>query len=155
MRDSTTRTQLIAMLTEAQAHVMFDDAISDFPTAKSGERPGNIAHSAWQLLEHLRIAQRDILEFSRNPDHVSPAWPDGYWPESAAPPDEEAWENSVAQFIRDLAAFVDLIADESNDLLEPFPWGDGQTLFREALVLGSHNSYHLGQLVQLKKVLTK
>lgn len=155
MSDSTTRTQLIAMLTEAQAHVMFDDAVNDFPAAKSGERPGEIVHSAWQLLEHLRIAQWDILEFSRKRDHVSPEWPDGYWPESAAPPDEKAWENSIQRFKSDLAAFVDLIADESNDLHKSFAWGDGQTLFREALVLASHNSYHFGQIIQLKKVLAK
>ncbi|NNG15953.1 MAG: DinB family protein, partial [Gemmatimonadales bacterium] len=104
-------------------------------------------------LEHLRIAQWDILEFSRKPDHVSPSFPDGYWPETDAPPDGSAWDRSVESFLADLDAMQALVMDRATDLFAQIPWGDGQTVLREALVLADHNSYHLGQLILIGKVL--
>jgi hypothetical protein len=151
MDDKTLRTHLVKMLTEANAHATFEDIIEDFPVTRHGATVEKYPHSAWQLLEHLRIAQWDIVEFSRDPNHVSPAWPDEYWPQNANPPSEQAWNKSVAEFKADLKRMVKMIEDESNDLFEPFEHGDGQTLLREALVLAKHNSYHLGQLAVIKK----
>jgi hypothetical protein len=118
-----------------------------------GKKPAGAPHSAWQLLEHLRIAQSDILEFSRNPQHVSPNWPEGYWPSSETPPNARAWAESVAAFERDRKEFMALVQDPKFDLFQRFPHGEGQNLLREALLVASHNSYHLGQLVFLKKML--
>lgn len=146
----TLREQLLHALRGDQSHLDFEAAVADFPAARAGDRPHNSPHSAWQLLEHLRIAQHDILEFSRNPKHVSPKWPDGYWPDSVAPPDDRAWESSVAAFQEEAAEMKALV--DSGDLFKPIEGGDGQTLLREALVLAAHNSYHLGQLVFLKKI---
>ena len=151
MNDEKLRKHLITMLTEPNAHLTFDEAVSDFPPEHYGTPVDGCVHTAWQLMEHLRIAQWDILEFSRDSGHVSPKFPGGYWPEKATPPNDEAWRKSVAQFNNDLRQMCDLISDETNDLLAKIPHGDGQTLLREALVLAKHNSYHLGQLVMLKK----
>jgi hypothetical protein len=118
-----------------------------------GRKPRAAQHTAWQLLEHLRIAQWDILEFSRKPKHVSPAWPDGYWPATPAPPDEAAWDKSVRRFRADLKAMQKLVANPASDLFAPLPHGDGQTLLREALLLADHNAYHVGQLVLLRRLL--
>lgn len=147
------RQHLIAMLTEPGAHLMFDELIDRFPSAARDKLADGFNHSPWQLLEHLRVCQWDILEFSRDATHTSPAWPDGYWPSTSAPPDKTAWKSSVDAFRRDLAEFVSLIEDESNDLFAPIAHGDGQTLLREALVLARHNSYHLGQLAMLARML--
>ena len=155
MSNKELRQHLAKMLTEPNAHLTFEEATDDFPPQHSGTTVGGFAHTAWQLLEHLRIAQWDIVEFSRDSSHVSPKFPGGYWPETAAPPDDEAWRKSVEQFKNDLRQMCDLISDESNDLFAKIPHGDGQTLLREALVLAKHNSYHLGQLVMLKKALKK
>jgi len=103
------------------------------------------------LLEHMRLAQWDILEFSRNPKHVSPAWPEGYWPTSEAPPSQKAWESSIAAFKKDLRSMEHLVANPKTDLCAKLPWGDGQTLLREALLAADHNAYHLGQLIMLRK----
>ena len=103
------------------------------------------------LLEHLRIAQSDILEFSRNPKHVSPPWPEGYWPASEAPASEKSWKESIATFKKDLKALEELVADKRIDLFAEIPWGDGQTILREALLVADHNAYHIGQLVMLRK----
>jgi DinB superfamily len=110
-------------------------------------------HSPWQLLEHMRIAQWDILEFSRDPKHVSPKFPEGYWPNSPTPPDKDAWEKSADAFRADLKSMVKLVENESTDLFLKIPHGDGQTVMREALILADHNSYHLGQLVLLRRLL--
>lgn len=115
-----------------------------------GNKPKGAAHTAWQLLEHLRIAQNDILEFSRDPKYVSPKWPEGYWPKEIAPPTSEAWDDTIAAFEKDHQAFGKLISDPAQDLLAKFPHGDGQTLLREALLIIDHNSYHVGQLVMLR-----
>ena len=120
---------------------------------RRGERPAGQPHTLWRLLEHLRIAQWDILEFSRRADHVSPAWPDGYWPPEDGPPDDAAWEKSIEAVQRDREAFAELLADEGRDLFEPFAWGQGQTLLREALLIADHNAYHIGQMVTLRQLL--
>ena len=147
------RKHLLELLKGGSAHADFDSAVAKFPVARAGEKPPSAPHSAWQLLEHLRIAQRDILEFSRNPKHVSPKWPEGYWPESAAPSTKADWTASVRSFRSDLKAMSDLIADPANDLTAPLPHGDGQTLLREALLVADHNSYHIGQLVFVRQLL--
>src|SRR5690348_340855 len=147
------REQLISALKGDQSHLDFASAIADFPDHLRGAKPPGAPHSAWQLLEHLRIAQHDILEFSRNPKYKSPQWPEGYWPAEETPIDGDAWNASVKAFQKDWRTFSKLIQDEKEDLFQPFAHGDGQTLLREALVLAAHNSYHLGQLVFLKKLL--
>jgi hypothetical protein len=149
--DQPLRQHLLYMLRESGAHVTFDSAIGDWPVQLAGAKVVNFPHTAWMLLEHMRIAQWDILEFSRNPKHFSPAWPEGYWPSSEAPPSEQAWKASIAAFKNDLRAMEKLVADPKVDLFTKLPWGDGQTVLREALLLADHNAYHLGQLVMLRK----
>jgi hypothetical protein len=151
--DKSLREHLQTLLDSGHAHLKFDDAVKDFPPALRGKRPAGGPHSAWELLEHLRLAQWDILEFTRNPKHVSPEFPDGYWPSSEAPPSESAWDESVAAFRSDLRAFVALIGDASIDLHTHIPHGDGQTVLREVLLTADHNAYHLGQLVMVRRLL--
>lgn len=153
MSDRDIRTQLAGQLSGKGAHVDFDSLVEDFPFEKTGIRPDGFTHSAWEIVEHLRIAQWDILEFSRDPGHESPEWPDGYWPQTPAPPDQKAWKKSVESFKSDRKAMEDLVRDDSVDLLTPFEHGDGQNLIREALVLMKHNSYHIGQLADVRKAL--
>ncbi len=147
------REQLLHALRGDQSHIDFESVVSDFPIEQAGAKPPSAPHSAWQLLEHMRIAQHDILEFSRNPKHKSPKWPEGYWPKTEAPPDKHAWDASIATFRKDSKALEDLILDSDQDLFKPIEGGSGQTLLREALVAAAHNSYHLGQVVFLKKML--
>ncbi|HZQ51888.1 MAG TPA: DinB family protein [Bryobacteraceae bacterium] len=149
------RKQLVDAMQGHQAHIDFDSAIGDFPAELRGVKIPGAPHTAWQLLEHMRIAQWDILEFSRNPKHESPKWPEGYWPKTEAPPDAKAWDASVRAFQKDARALEDLVSDAKQDLFRPFEHGEGQTLLREALLIANHNSYHLGQLVYLKKALVK
>jgi hypothetical protein len=152
-RDASLRQHLLDLLTSSHAHADFEAALRNLPAALRGKRPKGAEHSPWQLLEHLRIAQWDILEFSSDARHVSPEWPRGYWPAGAAPPDEKAWEKSVRAFRKDLKAFCALVADPGTDLYARFPHGDGQTLLREALLLADHNAYHVGQLVLVRRLL--
>ncbi len=147
------RDHLLSLLRGGGAHLDLEAAIDGLPPELRGRRPENIPYSCWELLEHMRIAQYDILEFSRNPDYDSPDWPEGYWPDEQAPPDEAVWQKSVEDFQNDLQAMQDLVADSSNDLFEPFPHGDGQTLLREALLVADHNAYHLGQIVVVRRAL--
>ena len=147
------RDHLLYLLGGGGAHVDFEAAVSRFPQELTGVIPPRGPHSAWQLLEHMRIAQWDILEFSRNPKHVSPEWPAGYWPASSAPADGSAWDKSVQTFRGDLKAIKALVADPSVDLFSPLPHGDGQTVLREALLVADHNAYHLGQLVMVRRLL--
>jgi hypothetical protein len=147
------RKQLVELLKGGEAHADFDAVLSKFPVELAGEKPDGVPHSAWQLLEHMRIAQVDILEFSRNPKYVSPKWPDDYWPRTEAPTVKSDWDKSARAFRSDLKVMCELIADPANDLMAPIPHGQGQTLLREALLVADHNSYHLGQLVMLRKML--
>ena len=149
--DKALREHLVKLLSGGQAHVDFDSATGDWPVQLAGARVANFPHTAWMLLEHMRIAQWDILEFSRNPKHKSPPWPEGYWPESEAPASEKEWASAIAEFKRDLKAMEKLVSNSKSDLYAKFAWGDGQTLLREALLLADHNAYHLGQLVMLRK----
>jgi hypothetical protein len=154
--DARLRKHVLALLVSSEAHLSFDDAIAGFAPEQRGVRPPGAAHTAWQLLEHLRICQWDILEFSRNPRHVSPSWPDGYWPASEAPPSDAAWQKSIAAFHADLRAMQKLVADRKRDLFARVnhPEARGQhTLLREALLLADHNAYHVGQLVLLGRLL--
>src|SRR5262249_46573930 len=127
--------------------------IADLAVPLRGAKAPGIPHTPWRLLEHMRIAQWDILEFSRNPRHVSPEFPVGYWPAGDAPPDDAAWEQSVSAFKADLDAMCALIADPATDLLAPIKHGNGQTILREALLVADHNAYHLGQLVVVRRSL--
>lgn len=151
--DAALRRQLRELLTSPHAHVTLEQALSSLPPGMRGIRPPAQAHTLWRLLEHLRIAQWDIVEFSRRADHRSPAWPDGYWPAEEAPPDGAAWERSVQALRDDLETFFGLLDDPQRDLMAPFPWGDGQTLLREALLIADHNAYHVGQMVTLRQLL--
>ena len=147
------REHLVYLLREGGAHVRFEAAIAALPVVLQRAKPPGVSHSPWQLLEHMRIAQWDILEFIRNPHHVSPKFPEGYWPEGGTPPDEGAWNRSVANFQGDQRALCDLVADTATDLLAPIPHGEGQTILREALLVADHNAYHLGQLVVVRHAL--
>ena len=151
--DAALRDHLRKALDSDNAHLKFDDAVSDFSAAIRGRRPKGGPHSAWELLEHLRITLSDILEFSRNPKHVSPEFPAGYWPGSEAPSNDGAWDESVVAYRKDLREFAELVADESVDLYSPIPHGDGQTILREVLLAIDHNAYHLGQLVSVRRSL--
>jgi hypothetical protein len=151
--EQSLRKHLVKLLTESEAHADFDAGIKDMPYELQGKRPKGAPHSPWELLEHLRIAQWDILEFSRNAKHVSPDFPSGYWPESPAPPNEKAWKKSADAFRADLEAMAKLVSQDSTDLFAPIPHGDGQTILREALLLADHNAYHLGQLVLVQRLL--
>jgi hypothetical protein len=149
--DRLLRDHIRYLLKGGGAHVDFDAAIGDWPLQLAGVKVANFPHTAWMLLEHMRLAQLDILEFSRNPKHVSPKWPEGYWPKSEAPASEKEWKASMAAFKKDLRTIEQLIANPKVDLFAPIPWGDGQTILREALLVADHNAYHLGQLVMLRK----
>ena len=152
MDEKKLRAQLVYSLGGKGAHMSFDKAVKGFPRELAGRRVAHLAHTAWQQVYHLWIAQWDILEFSRNPAHASPEWPAGYWP-AAEPERAELWDETIEKFRSDLAAMVGLVEDERNDLLAPFAWGKGQTLLREALLIVDHNAYHVGQLVDLRRLL--
>lgn len=151
--DKSVRDHLFNLLMSRQAHVNFERVLADFPEELQGKRPEEIPYSGWELLEHLRIAQWDILEFSRDAQHVSPQFPEGYWPEGPEPSDEGAWKNSLASFQKDLQAMADLVTNPTTDLYSPIPHGTGQTILREALLVADHNAYHLGQLVLIRRLL--
>ncbi len=147
------RKHVADFLAGGNAHVTFEDAIKDLPAKLRGVKPANFPHSPWMLLEHLRIAQWDILEFSRNSKHKSPDWPGGYWPKTEAPANAEAWERSVEQFRDDLEAMQELVNNPKTDLFARIPWGEGQTILREALLVADHNAYHVAQLVDVRRLL--
>jgi hypothetical protein len=147
------REHLLYLLDGGGAHLHFDKAIDGIPPQLRGKKVPGVPHTPWRLLEHMRIAQWDILEFSRNEKHVSPAFPDGYWPEGDAPPNDKAWDHSVKSFKADLEAMKRLVRDPATDLFARIPHGDGQTILREALLVADHNAYHLGQLVVVRRVL--
>jgi hypothetical protein len=154
MDEAKLREQLVYSLNGKGAHMSFDQALKGFPKAMIGKAVSPLAHTTWQLVYHLWITQWDILEFSRDPGHDSPAWPDGYWPMHEAPETDREWEETLRKFRSDLAAMIDLVRDRKNDLLAAFPHGQGQTLLREALLVIDHNSYHVGQIVDLRRLLS-
>jgi len=151
--EQSLRLDLLEILAGGSAHAKFDDVVKGFPARLRGAKPSKFPHSPWMLLEHLRLAQWDILEFSRNAKHVSPEWPGGYWPKTEASPNVAAWNKSVQQFRRDLRAMQNLVANRRTDLFARIAWGDGQTILREALLLADHNAYHIAQLVDLRRML--
>jgi DinB superfamily len=149
------RKQILDLLRGGQAHATFDDAVKAFPVEHRATVPPNLPYSAWQLLEHLRIAQRDILNFSAPPTggYHPLQWPEEYWPKSPAPPSAHAWDASIAAIRKDLELFEALITKPDSDLFKPFRWGDGQNLLREALLMADHTAYHLGELIVLRRLL--
>jgi hypothetical protein len=147
------RNHLVDLLVGRNAHVDIESALKGLPAKLRGAKPKGSPHTLWQLLEHIRIAQWDILEFSRNKKHVSPPWPEGYWPKTDAPPSPAAWSKSLKQVRDDLKSMEKLVRNKKSDLFRPIPHGDGQTLLREALLLADHNAYHVGQLVTVRKLL--
>jgi len=151
--DQALREQLVALLKGGGAHVHFMDALDGFPEAKRGTFVEGLAHTGWQLIEHVRIAQWDIVEFSRDAKHVSPGFPEGYWPKTPVPPDQAAWQKSVEAFQQDLQEMIKLVNNPKTDLYMVIPHGDGQTILRQALLLADHNAYHLGQLIDLRRAL--
>jgi hypothetical protein len=151
--DNGLREQLLYLLKGGGAHAGFEKAIEGLPVAMRGERPAGAEHSPWEIVEHMRRAQSDILEFSRDPKHVSPEWPSGYWPKTPAPPNRTAWSKTVKAFQADLEAMCQLVGRESTDLYARIPHGDGQTIVREALLIADHNAYHLGELVLVRRLL--
>lgn len=156
MRDRALRDHVLNLLRGGGAHLSLDEALLDWPARLRGVKPAGAAHTAWQLVEHMRIAQWDILEFSRNPKHVSPDFPAGYWPPTEAPPNEAAWGKSIATFHADLKAMERLVAAPAKDLLARVSHPKAKeehTLLREALLVADHNAYHLGQLVLLRRLL--
>ena len=144
---------LVELLNGGHAHVDFDGAVKNWPANLQGMRPEGAAHSPWEVLEHMRLAQWDILEFTRNPRHVSPEFPAGYWPKTQASPDRKAWSKSADAFRADLKAMIKIVQDKSTDFLAPLPHGDGQTVLRAALLVADHNAYHLGELLLLRRLL--
>jgi hypothetical protein len=151
--DTILRQHLLKLLQGSEAHVDFEAAVKNLPADLRGRRPEGAPHSPWEVVEHMRLALWDILEFSRNPKHKSPEWPGGYWPKTQAPANEKAWEQSLQAFRDDLQAIANLVANESTDLFAKIPHGDGQTILREALLAADHNAYHLGELVVVRRLL--
>lgn len=147
------RQHVLDLLRGRNAHADFDTTVADFPSRLRGVKPPGAPYTAWQLLEHMRIAQWDILEFSRDAKHKSPQWPQGYWPKTEAPPNAAAWNNSLRSFRADWKAMAKLVADKKTDLFAKIPHGTGQTILREALLVADHNAYHLGQMVLLRRLL--
>jgi hypothetical protein len=152
-KDKLLREQVVYVLDGGGAHAKFDEIIAGIPANLRGQKPAGLPHSLWMLLEHLRIAQWDILEFSRNSKYASPKWPEGYWPAMEAPSNAADWNASVKKFRQDLKAMQDLVKNPKTDLFAQIPWGDGQTILREALLLADHTAYHLGQMLDVRRVL--
>ena len=151
-QDQALRQHLLYLLKDGGAHAKFEDVI-DIPAETRGKKARDVPYTAWMLLEHMRIAQWDILGFSRDPKHTSPAWPEGYWPKTEAPPSSITWKNSIESFNRDLKAMENLVTNPKTDLFAKIPWGDGPTILREVLLVADHNAYHLGALVTLRRLL--
>jgi hypothetical protein len=147
------RRHLLELLDGGHAHPDFETAIADMPADRRGTKPPGLPYTPWRLIEHMRIAQWDILRFSIDPEHVSPDFPTGYWPEGDSPPDPGAWDRSVESFRAELRAMKDLVSDPRTDLVAPIPHGQGQTILREALLVADHNSYHIGQLIAVRRLL--
>jgi hypothetical protein len=151
--DNILREHLRKLIAGKEAHIDWDSALKNIAEKLRGKTPEGSPHSLWEILEHARIAQWDILEFSRDAKHVSPDWPSGYWPKIGAPPNAAAWDKSVSQFHSDREEMMKLVMDPKTDLSKPIPHGSGQTILRQALLVADHNSYHLGQFVLLRRLL--
>jgi DinB superfamily len=151
--EQSLRKHLHDLLQGGGAHARLEEVLGDWPPQLRGRKPAGLPYSPWRILEHMRIAQWDILEFSRDSQHASPGFPDGYWPAQDEPPDAAAWDNSVNVFRDELRQMQQLVGDPSVDLFAKIPHGQGQTILREALVVADHNAYHLGQLVVLRRLL--
>ena len=152
--DAFLREQLVALLKGGQAHATFSDAVAHFPASRFSDRPEGSPYSAWQLVKHIRIALHDLLEFVTNAKYVELEWPSGYWPQDAAPGKDESWNATVKAISADLGAFEALIHSPNSNLYAPIPWGkNGETLLREVLLAADHTSYHVGELVLLRRVL--
>ena len=151
--EQSLRQHLLDLLGGGHAHLDFEKAIAGLPVALRGARPPGLPHTPWRLVEHMRIAQWDILQFSIDPHHISPDFPAGYWPVGDAPPESGSWDQSIAAFQADLKAMTDLVTEPKTDLFNPLPHGQGQTILREALLVADHNAYHLGQLVTVRRLL--
>ena len=151
--DQSLRKHLIELLDGGHAHASFDQVIKDFPAKFRGEIHKGLPHSAWQLLEHMRISQSDILDFSRNPKYKGLKWPAEYWPKNAAPDNAVEWEKSIQSFQEGLDAMKKLVTDPKTDLFAKLPWGEGQTVLREAMLLADHNAHHLAQIIDLRRLL--
>lgn len=151
--DRALRELLVSFLSGREAHAEFKAVVDDFPVAARGVVPKGAEHSAWQELEHIRIALHDLLDFSTNPNYVAMKWPDDYWPKETAPKNDEAWDASVRAVKKDMADLEKLVGDPESNLYATIPWGEGQTLLREVLLAGQHTSYHLGQIVLLRRIL--
>jgi len=152
-KDRALREHVLDLLRGGGAHVKFDEVVNDFPAALINSKAAGVPYTPWQLLEHMRIAQWDIVEFSRSDKHVSPKWPDEYWPDRTKEASEDDWRRSVERFREDLREMEALVEDPSTDLYAPIPHGDGQTILREALLVADHNAYHLCSLVTLRRAL--
>lgn len=152
-QDHAIRHELSAFLRGDQAHANLDAAVKNMPTSLLDKKPAGSPHNAWQMLEHIRITLRDLLEFCTNPKYQAQKWPDDYWPRDESPQSSAAWDHSVAAIHKDLKALDKLLEDPKTDLTAKIPWGDGQTILREILLAGDHTSYHIGQLVMLRKQL--
>ena len=147
------RDHVLELLRGGHAHLDFEKATAGLPAQLRGSKPRGLPFTPWRLVEHMRIAQWDILRFSVDPKHISPDFPDGYWPSGDAPPDSTAWERSVAAFRADLQSMKDLVSNPDTDLYKPIRHGQGQTILREVLLVADHNAYHLGQLVIVRRLL--
>lgn len=152
--DKIVREQLLALLRGGNAHLSFDQAVADFPMDQINTEPPNVPYTPWHLLEHLRLAQWDILEFIRNPDHISPSWPEGYWPTRDERADEIRWQKTIGYFQTDLKALQDLVADQQTDLYAELPHAPGYNILREILVVADHNAYHIGEFAILRQVMS-
>ena len=151
--DRDIREHVLYLLAGGGAHATFDQAIAGLPPKLRSRKPSGFPHTPWMLLEHMRIAQRDILEFSRNKKYKSPAWPEGYWPKVDAPSSAATWKKSIQSFLKDLKAMQQLVKNPKTDLFARIPWGDGQTILREALLVADHNAYHVAQFVDVRRLL--
>jgi hypothetical protein len=151
--DQVVRQQLLALLEGGNAHMTFEQAVADYPSEHFNSRPDNVSYTPWHILEHLRIAQWDILEFIRNPDHVSPEWPAGYWPDTNDTADLTQWQKTINTFLADKQALRDIVADPATDLYEQIPHAPGYNIFREILVVSDHNAYHIGEFAILRQVM--
>lgn len=152
--DQSLRKHVVALLDGRQAAMSFSDVVANFPMALINTNPPNVPYTPWHVTEHLRITQWDILEYVRNPEHVSPEWPVGYWPARTAQTDAAGWQRTVDQFMADFQAMRAIVLDTGNDLFAPIPHGyNGHTILREALLVADHNAYHVGELGILRQVM--